>query len=346
MIFETLRHGGCMSYLVGCEKTSAALVVDPSLALLDRYTALAQARGLQIHYLLDTHTHADHFSAVRTLSEQLGVPRVMHRDSPTPFVDVRVQDGESLRVGELRFDILHTPGHTRDSICVAVEDRVMTGDTLLLGSTGRTDLPSGSPEELYNSLFHHLLQLDETRLVFPGHNYKGTEPHTLGEARATNPKLQHTEREAFVAQMRALEMATPRHLTEALRANSTGGKPVSQIIAEAARQIPFMSQAELCRRIDASQTDIAIVDVREEHAYTAGHIPGAVNLPRGQLELLVDQRFPDPSARILVYCEYGKISTLAAATLREMGFGGAVGLDGGMEAWRAAGHPTETDSAL
>ena len=144
--------------------------------------------------------------------------------------------------------------------------------------------------------------------------------------------------------MHDLSIAMPEHLTEALHTNQTGGKTVTQIIQEAAERISFMSMAELRRRIDSGEPGVHVLDVREADAYTAGHIPGAVHLARGQLELLVDSVFPDPTVRILAYCEFGKISTIAAGTLHDMGFLGAIALDGGIRAWREAGHPVEAGS--
>ena len=333
---------GCYSYVIGCEKSCEAVVVDPDLSLSEHYLALTAQHGLRIHYVLDTHTHADHFSAVRGLADQLGVPSIMHRASAAPFIDLRVEDGETIRMGELRLDILHTPGHTADSICVVMPGHVLTGDTLLLGGTGRTDLPSGDPEQLYDSLFNHLLALDGALLVHPAHNYRDMPATTLGEQRAKNPRLQKTDRQAFVEQMRSLSLDMPDHLTEALRTNQTGGKTVEQIIAEAAHQVPFMTIRELTRRVATGEPGLAILDVREAAAFEAGHVPGAIHLPRGQLELRVDAVFPDPGVRILVYCEVGKISTIAAATLRSMGFLGAIALDGGFQSWRQAGGPLES----
>jgi rhodanese-related sulfurtransferase len=266
----------------------------------------------------------------------------MHRSSPAPFVDVHAEDGETIIVGELRLNLIHTPGHTRDSMCVVLPDRVLTGDTLLLGATGRTDLPSGDPEALYDSLFEHLLRLDGSLLVYPAHNYKNLEPTTLNEQKESNPRLQKGERAEFVEMMRSLSIAMPDHLTEALRTNQTGGRTVNQIIQEAAERISFMTMDELRRRVASGDPGVRILDVREADAYAAGHIPGAVNLPRGQLELRVDSMFPDPTVRILAYCEFGKISTIAAGTLHSMGFLGAIALDGGIRSWREAGHPLET----
>jgi glyoxylase-like metal-dependent hydrolase (beta-lactamase superfamily II)/rhodanese-related sulfurtransferase len=317
MIFEQIASGGCRSYLVGCADSCAAALIDPELSQVDRYLALAVRHGLRIHYLIDTHTHADHFSATRRLARQLGVPLVM------------------------RLRVLHTPGHTRDSMCLVAEDRVFTGDTLLIGATGRTDLPSGDPEQLYDSLFGKLLKLDPALLVFPAHEYKGRAHTTLGEECAGNPRLQVKERGAFVELMRSLNLSMPTHLNESLRTNLSGGQTVAQLLADAAANVPFMALDELLARVQGAEPDLIVLDVRERDAFEAGHVPGAHHLPRGQLELRVNDELPDPTVRIIACCEFGRISTLAAATLRQLGFQRAVALDGGMKAWREAGYPVQ-----
>jgi glyoxylase-like metal-dependent hydrolase (beta-lactamase superfamily II)/rhodanese-related sulfurtransferase len=339
MLFETVATGGCRSYLIGCEETCAAALIDPELSQIDRYTALAARDGLRIKYLVDTHTHADHFSATQQLARQLKVPVVMHGSSPAPFVDLRLQSGELLVVGKLRLQAMHTPGHTRDSMCLTVEDRVFTGDTLLIGATGRTDLPSGDAGALYESLFDGVLRLDPSTKVFPAHEYKGRAHTTIGQELAENPRLQQRERGAFIEMMQNLNLTMPTHITEALRTNMTGGKTVAQMLAEAAATVPFMSLAELKACIESDKRGFVVLDVRERDEFEKGHVQGARHLPRGQLELRVNQELTDPTLRILVYCEFGRVSTLATATLRQMGFGGAVALDGGMKAWRDAGYP-------
>jgi glyoxylase-like metal-dependent hydrolase (beta-lactamase superfamily II)/rhodanese-related sulfurtransferase len=338
MIFETVVCGGCRSYLVGCEGTCAGALLDPELSQIDRYLALAAKHGLRIRYLIDTHTHADHFSATQQLARQLEVPVVMHRASPAPFVDLRLQSGELLVVGNLRLQALHTPGHTRDSMCLVVEDRVFTGDTLLIGGTGRTDLPSGDAGALYDSLFTGVLKLDPALKVFPAHEYKGRAHTTIGQEIAENPRLQKRDRGAFIEMMQNLNLSMPTHITEALRTNMSGGKTVAQMLSEAAATVPFMSLAELKTCLESRPDELVVLDVRERDAFEGGHIPGARLLPRGQLELRVNDELTDPTARILAYCEFGRVSTLATATLRQMGFQGAVALDGGMKAWREAGY--------
>jgi len=345
MVFEQIRSGGCLSYILGCQETCAGAVVDPALEQIDRYLALLAERGLRARYVIETHTHADHFSAARELGRQLGARIVAHRRSAAPFVDLRVDDGELLIVGQLRLRVMHTPGHTDDSVCLVLPDRVLTGDALLIGGTGRTDLPTGNPEQLHASLFDRLLRLDDATLVFPAHDYKNRSSSTIGAEKANNPRLQKSDREAFVALMRGLDMAMPDHLTEALRTNRTGGKTVKQLIGDAAREVPFMGMDEVRRRIESGAEEIVPLDVRERDAFEAGHIRGARHIPRGQLELRVDKEFPDPTARILAYCQFGMISTLAAATLRTMGYTRAVALDGGVDAWTKAGYPLERSPA-
>jgi glyoxylase-like metal-dependent hydrolase (beta-lactamase superfamily II)/rhodanese-related sulfurtransferase len=340
VIFEHITSGGCQSYLVGCADTRAAALIDPEISQLDRYLGLVAREGLHLRYLIDTHTHADHFSATAELAQQLRLPVIMHRESPAPFVDMRVDDGEMIALGRLRLRVLHTPGHTRDSMCLATPDRVFTGDTLLIGATGRTDLPSGDPEALYDSLFGRLEKLDGALMVYPAHEYKGRSHSSLAEEFASNPRLQRRQRADFVEMMRGLNLTMPTHITEALRVNMSGGKSVAQLLSEAAARVPFMSLADLKGYVERGSTELLILDVREREAFERSHIPGARLLPRGQLELRVNEELPDPTRRIVVYCELGQISTLAAATLRDLGFKRAVALDGGMRAWTQAEYPT------
>ena len=342
MIFEHVATGGCQSYLLGCPDTLSAVLIDPEIGQIDRYRALAAREGVHIRYIVDTHTHADHFSATRQMGELLGATTVMHEASPAPHVQMRLDDDDALIVGNLRIRALHTPGHTRDSMCLLVRDRIFTGDTLLIGGTGRTDLPSGDPDQLYDSLFGKLLLLDPDLRVYPAHEYKGRAHSTIGAEIADNPRLQRRDRAEFTQMMRSLNLAAPTHLTEALRTNMTGGKTVAQLLAEAAAAAPFIGLDDLNRRLAARPNDLLVLDVREESAFKAGHIPGSMHLPRGQLELRVNEAIPDPTIRIVTCCEVGKISILAAATLRSLGFMRATSLDGGMKTWREGGYPLET----
>lgn len=341
MIFEQVATGGCQSYLIGCPDTCAGAVIDPEVRQIARYQALAAQHGLRIRYVIDTHTHADHFSATKQLGELLKVPMVAHRLSPAPYPNLRVDEGDVIKVGGIRLKVLATPGHTRDAMCLVADDRVFTGDTLLIGATGRTDLPTGDPEQLYDSLFNKVLKLNPEMRVYPAHDYKGRTCSTIAQELESNPRLQKRDQAEFVKMMRELSLSMPEHLTEALRVNMSGATSVAQILSEAAAEVPFMSMAEVKARVEGGANDLIVLDVREKDAFEAAHIPHAQHLPRGQLELRVNEAFPDPTVRIVTYCEVGKISTLAAATLRRMGFLRAVALDGGMKAWKEQGFPVE-----
>lgn len=345
MILETIEVGGCRSYILGCSDTHVAAVIDPEISAIERYRGIASKHGLTLRFAIDTHTHADHFSAAREIGKALNAQVVMSHLSAAPFVDLRLDDGDLLLVGNLRVQAIATPGHTADSTSLLVADKegahVFTGDTLLIGGTGRTDLPTGDPDKLYDSLFDRLLKLDPATQVHPAHEYKGRAGTTIGEEIATNPRLQKTERAEFVEMMRNLNISAPTHLTEALRVNMSGRKSVAQLLSEAGAATPFMSMNELSKRLAARQNNLIVLDVREREQYDAGHLPGAMFLPRGQLELRVNEAFPDPTVRIVAVCEFGKISTLAAATLRSLGFMHATALDGGMKTWREAGLAIE-----
>jgi len=345
MIFEQIATGGCQSYLIGCPDTRAGVLIDPELRQVDRYLGLAAREGLRIKYVIDTHTHADHFSAARELAAATGAPVAAHRLSPAPYIDMRLDDGDMLLVGGLKLKAMHTPGHTRDSMSLVTDDRVFTGDTLLIEGTGRTDLPTGDPDALYDSLFNGLLRLDPALAVYPAHDYKGRSGSTIGHEIAANPRLQNHDRAAFVEMMNHLNLTAPTHLTEALRTNMSGGKTVAQMLAEATASTPFMAMAELADRVARGELGLILLDVREKDAYLANHVPGARHLPRGQLELRVNTELPDPTARILTCCEFGYISILAAQTLRSLGFRRAAALDGGMKAWRDAGLPLASGPA-
>jgi rhodanese-related sulfurtransferase len=273
------------------------------------------------------------------MGRTLGARVVMNRLSPAPFADFHLADGEMLKVGNMRLRVLHTPGHTRDSMCVLTQDRVFTGDTLLIGGPGRTDLPTGDPDMLFDSLFDVVLKFDPKLLVYPAHDYKGRSHSTIGAEIDSNPRLKQRERGAFVEMMRQLNLEAPTHLTEALRTNMSGGKTVAQLLSDAGAMVPFVSMEELAERVKKNDLGLILLDVREKDAFAAGHIPGAQHLPRGQLELRINRELPDPTKRILVCCEFGHISTLAAATLRELGYTQAAALDGGLKAWRESGLP-------
>lgn len=338
--FNQIRtQRGCQSYLIGCNDTGSAILIDPETSQIEHYLGLLNHDGLSLQYILDTHTHADHFSASKQLANLLKVPIIMHSASSAPFVNMHVDDGEMIKVGKLQLTIMHTPGHTADSISIIMKDRVFTGDTLLIGGTGRTDLPTGDPEQLYTSLFSGLLKLDPELKVYPAHIYSQRLHSSIGEELANNPRLQKRNKAEFITLMRAVELNTPEHLTESLRTNLTGAKSVECLLDEASNDITFIQAKQLYIHTQTDSNEFMIIDVREQEAFSQGHIKDAVNIPRGQLEFKVNELLPDPTKRIAVYCESGSLSTLATATLRRLGYSHAIALEQGVNAWIQLGYP-------
>lgn len=196
MIFEQIANGGDRNfgYLIGDDVSKIAAAVDPSYnpAL---YIERSQALGLMLKYVFCTHSHHDHVNGNDHIQENTDAQVVMYKDAEY-FFDIEVEDGNIFKLGELGLLIIHTPGHTDDGLCILVEDKLITGDTLFVGKVGGTDLGEGARTE-YESL-SRLMQLDENIEVYPGHDY-GVKPHsTIAYEKATNPFILQPSIEDFV----------------------------------------------------------------------------------------------------------------------------------------------------
>lgn len=220
MLFEELNgvDSECRSYLVG--DSGEALIVDPVLERVDAYLARVQALGLRLLYAADTHTHADHLSGAKELSRRAGARTA---GAPRSVVQVPLSEGSVLIVGQLPVRAWASPGHTADSLVLLLPDRVIAGDTLLIGATGRTDLPTGDPEQEWDSV-QRLLTLPDPIQLWPGHDYNRCASSTIGEERRTNKRLL-VGREKFLALMREPRPTKPARLAEALAYNTTPAAP-------------------------------------------------------------------------------------------------------------------------
>jgi glyoxylase-like metal-dependent hydrolase (beta-lactamase superfamily II) len=185
---------------VADEFRKEAAVIDPSFNA-DVIAAIVKEHGFKIKYVINTHDHMDHTASNEELTSVFGAKLVAHRLSHVKK-DLSVEDADIIKLGAISIKIIHTPGHTRDCICLLIDGKLLTGDTLFVGECGRTDLPGGSSESLYDTLFQKLMKLDDDVEVYPGHDY-GTRPHsTIGIEKRTNYVLQNRTREEFVEFMR------------------------------------------------------------------------------------------------------------------------------------------------
>ena len=202
MQLDQFRIGPLLNftYLVTDDDGGAGVVIDPSYGI-DPVLAAIDERSVKVRYVLNTHSHADHVAGNQEVRERTGARVVAHRTAPLGQ-DVSVADGDTLEAGRLRFEVVHTPGHTKDSVLYVFDGNVATGDTLFVGECGRTDLPGGDPSEMYDSLFRRVLALDDALVVLPGHDYGPTPTSTIGRERAENYTLVPRSREAFLAFLR------------------------------------------------------------------------------------------------------------------------------------------------
>ena len=217
--FEQIRSSGCLSYVLGCATDKVSVVIDPELDKAADYVGLAEFFKSKLLYAIDTHTHADHNSACKLMRERYGVQVVMHRATDAPYVDVKVDDGDEIKFGQCALKVFYTPGHTQDAMCLFFDDRIFTGDTLLIGGCGRTDLPGGSAESQWDSL-RRLDGLSNEIRVYPGHDYREA-VSTLGDEKQKNPRMTMASRDEFIQFMTARKPPLPRKIQEALEWNST-----------------------------------------------------------------------------------------------------------------------------
>ncbi len=197
MIFKQVPVGSFQNfaYIIGDDTTKSGGIVDPAWEV-DKILKIAQDLGLKIRFVINTHSHHDHIEGNDSVAKRTGAKVVMHEKSSAKK-DVRVRDGDTIDIGNLKIRVLHTPGHCPDHICLLVDDKVLTGDTLFVGECGRTDLAGGNPSEMYDSL-NKLLQLQDSVEVYPGHDYGREKSSTIGRERETNYTLKKRSREEFI----------------------------------------------------------------------------------------------------------------------------------------------------
>lgn len=340
------------SFLLACERTRDAVVIDPRRDI-DAYVDAARAQGLTIRYAIETHIHADFVSGAHELAAT-GVTIVAGPDAGLRFAHREAGDREVLVAGDIRLTLLHTPGHTPEHISILAEApgqpvRAFTGDTLFVGGVGRPDLLGEAQTrqlagQLYDSLFGKLLTLGDTVEVHPGHGAGslcgagiGTEPHsTVGQERRANAMLQHTTRDAFVSAVLADIPETPPYFPRMKRINQEG--PPLLGLAAGYPAIPPVSAAEASR---AMANGAWMIDLRPAGDFGAGHPSGAINIGFGAKVGYWAGWVIPADARVVLLASTASEADGAARQLLRVGIDRIEGcVEGGMDAWRAAGLPT------
>ena len=198
-------------------------MIDPVLDHLDRYLQLLNELDVRLVLAADTHVHADHITALGRLRDHLKCPTLMGEFTKANCVSLRLKDGEKISVDGIELRGMYTPGHTDDSFSFVMEDRVFTGDALLIRGTGRTDFQNGDAYVAFDSLFNKLLKLPDETFVFPAHDYKGWTCSTIGEERRFNPRLQVSSAAQYAQIMNNLHLPDPTMMDIAIPANLACG---------------------------------------------------------------------------------------------------------------------------
>ena len=224
MIFEQLfeTKSSTYTYIISSGKGREALIIDPVIENTEDYIKILESLELKLVKVIDTHIHADHVSGLNELNKRTNCTRIMGEKSKSEVIDLKIKDNEKIEIENIKLKAMYTPGHTDCSYSYLMNDRIFTGDALLINGTGRTDFQNGSPYDAYDSLFNRLLKLPEKTLVYPAHDYNGKKNSTIENERNNNPRLQVSSRDEYAEIMNNLNLANPKLMDVAVPANLKG----------------------------------------------------------------------------------------------------------------------------
>jgi glyoxylase-like metal-dependent hydrolase (beta-lactamase superfamily II)/rhodanese-related sulfurtransferase len=354
IVFEQLNPHACLTYLIKNQTSNESILIDPVLDHAEDYLNMLKEQNLRLTHIIGTHTHADHISGAAAIKDLTDCKIIMHENAPARCVNIRVQEGDELSLLGTRIKVLHTPGHTQDSISLVFEeyDRVFTGDTLFLdeGGAGRDDLPGGDPEKHYDSL-QKLLRLPDHLVVFPSHEYRGNQPSTLAKQKTSNPHLKSRSQEEFVQFLEDLKLGPADWMHDVLKSNyacarDPGGiwipvdSPACEVkgtleIGVNEQIISSISVQELKNRLNNKKIPL-MIDVRERHELKGplGHLKDINHIPLGQLISKLEKSSNLKDQEIILICRSGARAHTAAQIMQKKEFSRVFVLEGGMKAWR------------
>ena len=342
---------GCASYLVGCEAKGIAAVVDPDRDV-KKYIEAAQARGLQITHIIETHLHADHVSGNTDLAQRTGADIYIHEAAGAAFDHKTLKDGDSIELGGARIAVRHTPGHTPESVTLLVSDTTrsdqpwmaLTGDLLFVGDIGRPDLVGmeaarGLAGHLYESLFNNVLKEGDHLMIYPGHGAGSLCGRAIGSVRSTtlgyekqfNPALEPREKSAFVEYMITNLPEQPGNHRRIKTMNRKGPRPLGEVTP---------TPISVYDSIPHFRRGAAMLDTRPKAEFVAKHVKGAVNLPADdQLSNRVGFVLPPDVPLILLVQDENEYRQVVFSLAR-VGYDNVIGyLADGIRGWEALGLP-------
>lgn len=342
---------GCASYLVGCEGAGVAAVIDPDRQV-EKYITAAEKRGLKITHIIETHLHADHVSGNTDLAQRTGADIYLHEDANAQFPHQKLVAGDHIEIGNVVLQVIHTPGHTPESITIAIIDRTradepwlaLTGDTLFVGDMGRPDLTgAGAARQLagqmYDSLFTELAPLTDAVMIYPGHgagslcgkSIGAMRSTTLGYERRFNPALAPRERADFVEFAISDLPEQPGNHQRIKSVNRQGPRPLGKV---------ELRPLNVQQALPYFQRGAALLDTRSKADYVGRHVPGSVHLENDdQLSNRVGfVLHPDYPVVLLLADEHEYHEIVYK--LARIGYENVVGfLAGGLDEWERYGLP-------
>ena len=212
MLFHQLfdKNSSTYTYLIASAKGREALIIDPVLENIEQYIKLLNELDLKLVKVIDTHIHADHITGASQLNKKTNCSTIMGEHTPAESVEIKVKEGEIIKIDELEIKAIYTPGHTSDSYSFLMNNLLFSGDTLLINGTGRTDFQNGNAKDAYHSIFSKLLKLPEETILYPGHDYNGNKMSTIGNEKKFNPRLQVDSENEYEEIMNNLNLPKPK----------------------------------------------------------------------------------------------------------------------------------------
>ena len=329
MIFRQLFDSvsSTYTYLIGSRAGGEALIIDPVLEKVDSYIKLLEQLDVKLVKVIDTHIHADHISGIAELRDRTKCITIMGDATKADVVSMRVADNEVIKLEKLKLKSLYTPGHTDDSFSFMMNDRIFSGDTLLIRGTGRTDFQNGDPYDSYNSIFERLLKLPENTLLYPAHDYNGNTVSTIGEEKKFNPRLQVNSAEEYVKIMNNLNLSNPKMMDVAVPANQQLG-----INLERQKKINGLDVDAFNHKIKSAEYQL--IDLRENNEIKKiGTIKNSLNIPFQDFLDSIKNNSSKFNKNLLLFCAIGERSTLATQVIRSYDIFNSYHLIGGIKEW-------------
>lgn len=352
---EQLNPHACKTYLIGLEGSNEAVLIDPVIDYVGDYISLVSKRKLTVPMVIDTHCHADHISGAASLKEIFHCDYLMYRDSASQCVSVRVDDGYRLNLFDcIAVRVMHSPGHTRDSMSLIFPEWIFTGDALFLdeGGAGRDDLPGGDPRAHWETL-QKFSALPGELIVYPAHDYHNRKPSSLKLQKQTNPHLKKSREgnEAFVRYLEDLKLGPADWMRDVLKANYACTKdpkaariPADSPACEVKGTLSIGAHKMQVSRLSAPELKLkllipakpVLLDVREKAELDGplGHIEGIIHIPIAGLGKRLDELERYRDKEIVTICRSGGRAYTAAQILTTAGFKKVAVLEGGMTAWQ------------